>query len=323
MTVTLRQLADELELSPATVSLALRGSEQIAEKTRKRVNELAERYDYVQSHFGRALQSRRSGLVGILLPQLTKSFYNEVLTGAGDAAVEADYNLLIGWALQKDQTCSKQIRLLLEKEIDALVVAFIAPEVEKGVARFLRRKKPVVYCFCNLAAPEGSSWVYTDDFTGGRLAVRALCEAGHRHLLCDNTFYSRFSGNLAEAKEWGAEVIEYYHESEAFELLKKDPRLTAVVCSSDEKALQMFHPLAEMGFKVPQDVSLIGYDGIALGGEAVYRLSTINQQRSELGQRAVEIAVKLMAEPEAVIQEYLQPSLLLRDTIAAPGRAFR
>ena len=322
MTVTLRQLADELELSTATVSLALRGSERIAVRTRDRVQALAERYDYVQSNFGRALQSRRSGLIGMLLPQLTYSFYGELLSGAGDASINSDYNLLIGWAIQNDRTCSKQIQMLLEKEIDALVIAFVAPEIEKGIERFRRRSKPVVYCNCNLPAPEGSSWVYNDDVLGGRIAVRALCAAGHRHILCSNRRLERLKGNRLEAAEWGASVTEFHKADEAMEALRRDPRLTGIAAFGDEECMETFFPaLAEAGFRIPQDISIIGFDGIPRGGRSEFQLTTVGQERSLLGKRAVEVALRLLADPESgPIQELLKPWLLERKTIAPPGR---
>ena len=76
MIVTLKRLAKELNLSPATISLALRGSPGIAAKTRQRVFETAARYDYVPSNFGRALQMRRSRLIGFYMPQATYSFFD-------------------------------------------------------------------------------------------------------------------------------------------------------------------------------------------------------------------------------------------------------
>lgn len=79
MAVTIKEMAKELGLSPAAVSLALRGKSRIAPETVRRVRDLAREWDYVQNNIGRALQSRRSRLIGYLLPGATRTFYNEIL----------------------------------------------------------------------------------------------------------------------------------------------------------------------------------------------------------------------------------------------------
>ncbi|MBE6358059.1 MAG: LacI family transcriptional regulator [Lentisphaerae bacterium] len=146
MATTLKQLAAELHLSPATVSLALRNSPLIAEKTKEKVCALAEKRNYIKSNLGVALQAGKSRIIGYLIDGITNTFYNEVLQGAGDMAPQLDYGLLIGWAGSNDRINEQQIRLMLEKDVDALIVSEHNNRISKYLDRFASRRKPVVYC---------------------------------------------------------------------------------------------------------------------------------------------------------------------------------
>lgn len=322
MIVTLKYLAKELNLSPATISLALRGSTDIAAKTRQLVCEAAARYDYVPSNFGRALQKRRSRLIGFYMPQATYSFFDEILSAAGSVCLKHDYNLLLGWAYWEGKKCIVQGRQFLEKEVDALVVSFMTQDIQKELSRFEKRKRPVVYCNCNDEnSVKKSSSVHTDDVLGGRLAVKALCQAGHRNLLCSATNLERLEGNRLEAGLWGASITEYQGSiPDICAFVRQHPEITAIVSYCDEEALNLYHPLLEMGLRIPQDISIIGYDGIPLGGMPQFNLSTIEQQRSGLGKRAIEIAIQMIEHPEQEpICELLKPSILMRGSIASPA----
>jgi len=324
MNITLKQLAGKLNLSPATISLALRGSTSIAPKTRQIVQETADRYDYVPSNFGRALQTRHSRLIGFYMPQGVFSFFDEILAAASGVCLKHNYNLLLGWAYWEGKKCVVQGRQFLEKEVDALVVSFMNKEIERELARFEKRNRPIIYCNCSNESGisvRKSNWVDTDDLLGGQLAVRALCQTGHRHLLCSAVNAERLEGNKQEAALWGASVTEYgENPSDVCVCLRNHPEITGIVAYSDEDAINLYHPLAEMGLTIPKDISIIGYDGIPIGGMPQFNLSTINQQRTLIGQRAIEIAIKVIEHPEmAPISELLEPNLLTRGSIAAPS----
>ena len=323
MIVTLKRLAKELNLSPATISLALRGSPGIAAKTRQLVCETAARYDYVPSNFGRALQMRRSRLIGFYMPQATYSFFDEVLSAAGSVCLKHDYNLLLGWAYWEGKKCIVQGRQFLEKEVDALVVSFMTQEIQKELSRFENKKRPIIYCNCSdekgISIRNGGS-VHTDDMLGGRLAVRALCKVGHRNLLCSATNIERLEGNRQEASLWGASIAEYQGSiPDICAYIRQHPEITGIVSYCDEEALNLYHPLQEMGLRIPQDISIIGYDGIPMGGMPQFKLSTIEQQRTMLGRRAIETAIQMIEHPEREpVSELLEPSVLMRESIAPP-----
>lgn len=318
MTCTLKKLANELGLSIGTISLALRGSPLVAEKTRKRVEALAAKRDYVQSSFGRALQSRQSRLLGLLLPSVTSSFFNEVLQGAGEAATAAGYGLLLGWANGVDKYTRPQVNLMLEREVDALIIASHGVSFDAEIPRFLRRNKPIIYCTGE--AHTDFEYVVNDDVLGGRIAAEALISRGHRAIAVSTQHHLRYDGNRGAAAEHpDVRLHEYQLAAEVPELLRRHPEITGLIAYSDEEAVNILFQLRSAGRRVPEDISVIGFNDGPLAALPEFRLTTVAQQRAALGTKAVEVAVNRLRHPEAPpIRLMLKPELVLRDTLQAP-----
>jgi DNA-binding LacI/PurR family transcriptional regulator len=322
MTCTLKQLAEQLNLSIGTVSLALRNSPLVAEKTRKRVTELAESRDYVQSSFGRALQSRCSKLIGVLIPTLTSSFFNELLQGAGEASIAAGYGLMLGWVTEDREYAAPQINLMLEKEVDALIVASNGSCFGTYAQRFLRRSKPVV--FCNAVPAENCSSVRTDDVLGGRLAVEAMVRYGHKKLLCCQRFQPRWEGNTLAAQQYNVELSGFETYQDALEKFRRDLGITGIVAHSDEEASLILQLLREMGYSEKRDFSIIGYNDMSIASHPGFQLTTIAQHRKALGASSVEIAINMLNDPESGnVHKLLNPFLVERNTLRPPCRRTR
>ena len=316
MTVTLKKLAAELNVSPATVSLALRGVPGIAPGTVKRVKELARKYDYVQSNIGRALQSRHTRLIGYLLPGITRTFFNEILQGAGEETAKCNYGLLVGWVNPGDEHLEHQINLLLEKDIDGLIISEKYHLIDKYLPRFKNRGKPVV--FCSNKASEGYVEVITDNFYGGYLAVETLVKHGHRKILGSVELEERFRGNTAAAEHFGIELGKSLSAEDALKKLLADNQYTAMAAYSDDQALDIIYGLRRNGRRVPEDVSVIGFNGGALGERPEFQLTTIEQQRLDLGRCAVKCLIEQIENPDYVpVNQYLKPELKMRKTVAS------
>ena len=241
MAVTIKQMAKELGLSPASISLALRGKPRMSPETIRRVQELAKKLDYVQSNIGRALQSRQSRLIGYLLPGVTRTFYNEILQGAGEETAAHGYGLLVGWVNPGDEHVEHQVNLMLEKDIDGLIISESNHLLDPYLPRFMRRNKPVI--FCSSIAPKKYIEVITDNFYGGFLAVETLAEFGHRHVLGCTELPDRFKGNRAAARQYGLRLSRYHRIEDAVAILMKHRDITAVAAYSDHQALDIIYQL--------------------------------------------------------------------------------
>lgn len=312
MPYTLKQLAAELHLSPATVSLALRNSPLIADKTKEKVCALAQKRNYIRSNLGVALQAGRSRIIGYLIDGITNTFYNEVLQGAGDMAPKLDYGLLIGWAGKDERINEQQIRLMLEKDVDALIVSEHNNRISKYLDRFASRRKPVVYCTCE--APEPFSSVISDDAAAGKMAIDTLYEFGHRQIAISSRWQKRWQGMVGRCEELGMNYTSYLDLDELLALLEHNPAITAIAAYDDMEACDILFLLPG---RVPEDISVIGFDGLPIGKRNEIQLTTIAQQRQTLGAKAVELAVELIGkkqiQPEKII---LSPEKIIGKTVA-------
>ena len=322
MPVNLKQLAAELQLSTATVSLALRDNPIVAEKTRKKVQALAAERNYIKSNLGMALQSKKSRIIGYMIDGVTKTFYNEVLQGAGEAALEQGYGLLVGLVSKDDKAANlRQANLLLEKDVDALIVSEHNGVIAPYLNSFEMRKKPVVYCTCEAPRPHFS--VTSNDFLGGELAVKTLAEFGHKKILVNANSMNkqRHEGNLSAARAAGIDTVDFKRTSDILRLLKRYSEITAIAAYHDTEACDIMFELKRAGYRIPQDISIIGYDDLPICSRPEFMLTTIAQQRSMLGYRAVMLSLDLIEkrnEPFGNI--VLDPSVVLRESVARPGK---
>lgn len=314
MAVTIKQMAKELGLSPASISLALRGKPRMSPETIRRVQELAKKLDYVQSNIGRALQSRQSRLIGYLLPGVTRTFYNEILQGAGEETAAHGYGLLVGWVNPGDEHVEHQVNLMLEKDIDGLIISESNHLLDPYLPRFTRRNKPVI--FCSSIAPKKYIEVITDNFYGGFLAVETLAEFGHRHVLGCTELPDRFKGNRAAARQYGLRLSRYHRIEDAVAILMKHRDITAVAAYSDHQALDIIYQLRQSGRRIPEDISVIGFNDGPMAARPEFQLTTIAQQRLELGRTAVRCLIGMIHTPDHhPVSQYLKPKLILRNTV--------
>ena len=128
MPTTIKEMAMRLGVSPATISLALNGSPVVSQKTRAKVLELANQSDYMPNNFGRGLQSNRSKLIGYVLEGVNLSFFNNIMQAVGLEAAQHNYGLLttIASTGDKDFMLQNQMKILLEKKIDGLILSTIS-----------------------------------------------------------------------------------------------------------------------------------------------------------------------------------------------------
>ncbi len=316
--ITIKQLAGELKLSTATVSMALRHSPLISEPTRLRVLELARRRNYVPNNFGRGLQSRRSRLIGYVLGGVTQSFSNELFERAGYTAAENGYGILTGWVHADDAEgeFARQLQLLLEKNVDGLLFTVHPRLVAPHVRRLAEMGKPFV--FCSEHAPAEYNYVVDDDRLGGRLAVACLARYGHREIMVCDWMRPRFEGYCEEAEAAGMVYHVFSDAADAMALLDGHPGVTAAACYSDHQGIDLKRRLIASGRRVPEDFSVIGFDGMWFTGLPEFDLTTIAQQRSEIGERSVLRLLELIEGERDVRRIFLEPFLVERGSVSAP-----
>lgn len=320
-------LAREAGVSIATASKALNGRRDVNEKTRLKVLETAKRLQYHPSHLARGLARRRTENIGVValrrfkVPFFTNPFYSRVIEGMEIETTARNYNLLLSVLPADEPGVPLQLpKLVREKNADGLV---LLGEMPSALLRevFDRRIPSVIVDFYTPKLP--AHYILSDNRAGMSRMVRHLADLGHRSLAflqsaaLDWSYHERQSGFEAACKGLGlkAEVWTLPDPAQrgAFlaARLEAKGRPTAVLACNDEHALALLEAAQKAGLRVPQDLSVAGFDDIEAAGHA--GLSTLRVDKQAMGAKAIQHVFRLMEPPlEPSSREDLPVELVAR-----------
>ncbi|MDR7483642.1 MAG: LacI family DNA-binding transcriptional regulator, partial [Armatimonadota bacterium] len=303
--MTIKGIAGIAQVSPSTVSEVLNGKGRVSARTRANVLAVAQAVGYRPNELARALRVRQTRTIGLIIPSVTNPFYPSVARGAEDAAFAAGYDLLL---CNSDRDPAKEqayIASLLDKWID--VIIFAAPIVgPDDLLKARADRTAVVLMNCSIDDPEVDEiWV---DYRGAaRSAVEFLIGLGHERIgfiggpLAIKRFGDRLDGYrealalrglLAERliRTGGYDHDTGYAMGRA--LIEELARPTALFCANDMIAIGALAAAADLGLRVPDDLSIVGFDDIPLASLVRPQLTTVYQPSYEAGRLAVEMALR-------------------------------
>lgn len=299
--VRIQDVARAAQVSTATVSRALSNPDKLSEETRKAVFEAIRTTGYRVNHAARNLRMQRAGAVLILVPHLSNPFFSQILSGISGVFMETDYSVLIADTKAGDTRLVDYSLARVDGIISldgSLTPATMAEFETQGAT-----DRMVFACEWVRDTPLPS--VRSDNIKGARLAVQHLYDLGHRKIAHvtgpqDNVLTNaRRQGMLEERarldlptrEDWiirGDFSLESGRDA-AHRILAMDQRPTAVFCASDQVAFGLISTLTAAGVRVPEDLSVIGFDDIELSEYYVPALTTIRQFRRTLGARAARL----------------------------------
>ena len=336
--VTSRDVAKRAGVSQTTVSFVLNdvAEARISEETRQRVLEAIEEIGYVPDARAQALSSGKTNTIALLIPDLRNPHFSEFATGVEEAARAADYHFLLSsTTLIGDEYALDIFKDLVGRRFDGLILAspFIlkSKEAQAILARIHKRGLPIVE-FSELNNVDTISADYSD---ATKEVVSYLMSLGHRRI--------GFVYGVGD-HELGLDRLEPYHESlkaagitaepdlvvecgptiedgyqGAFKLLSLVPRPTAIIAINDLLAMSTLRAAADLGIRVPDDLSVVGYDDIPMANYLVPRLTTVTKDAYTAGQRAFEMLMARMQNPDLPRQlTHIPTRLIVREST---GRA--
>ncbi|MEK5270938.1 catabolite control protein A [Aeribacillus sp. FSL K6-8394] len=307
--VTIYDVAREANVSMATVSRVVNGNPNVKPTTRKKVLEAIERLGYRPNAVARGLASKKTTTVGVVIPDVSSTFYSELARGIEDIATMYKYNIILS---NSDQNKEKELHLLntlLGKQVDGIV--FMSGNItEEHVEEFKRSPVPIVLASTFDENNELPS-VNINYEQAAYDAVKFLIDKGHKHIAYVSgpmeepvNKVKKLKGYIRALEEAGLQydeqfVVEgdYSYESgiEAFDkVLELSPKPTAIFVGTDEMALGVIHAAQDKGYEIPKDFDVIGFDNTRLATMVRPRLTTVVQPSYDIGAVAMRLLTKLM-----------------------------
>jgi LacI family transcriptional regulator len=334
--ITLKKLAEHLSLSRTTISMILNDvpeATRFPEETRQRVVESARRLGYRPNYFARSLGRKRTYLIGVIAPDFGNGYEAALLSGFQRCLLNTGYTSFISTHLWSRSLLQRHVETLRDRGAEGLLLINATPDESPGV--------PAV-TICTDRSPRWCTRVSIDNAFGIGEAINHLVDLGHREIAFikgpewSGDTKERWNAVLATCKTFGLPVdprltvqLERLeppgtrHAEEgriaAQELLRRGKPFTAIIAFNDVSALGAMAALREGGYKVPEDVSVMGFDDIEFASIAYPALTTIRQPLHEMGASAAELLLRKLTNDEKVRNLRVRPELIVRSsTCPAP-----
>lgn len=322
MATTIKDIAKAAGVSVTTVSRALNGYSDVSEKTRQKIMLIAKELNYSPNTLARGLVMNVSKTIGLLVSGLNRESEKDqiifsILTGVNESVSEKDYDLILfntNSSKQREKTYSQLCR---ERRVDGVIIQGIKTD-DPYLREVVESEIPCVLIDIPVHS-ENVGYVTTDNKIGAVKAVEHLISLGHENIGMINGHSKAFvsqkrqEGYTEALKKHGLPVNPDWIRNGQFEeetafaeaklLLQKNSEISAIFCASDLMALGALKAAKSLGRKVPEDLSVVGYDDIILSSYSNPPLTTISQNFFQLGYQAAHLLVNMLegkSEPQVV-----------------------
>lgn len=309
---TIKDVAERAGCGIATVSRVLNNSGPASVASRVRVLAAAEELGFKFNEFGRSLKSQRSKTIGVLVPTLSNPVFADAVQGIQQAAAVHGYDVILTCANYDQMTEQKALATLLAKQVDGVVLTVSSPENSNALQVLNDNNIPHCLIF-NQPTDSGISAVGVDNVEAARIVGQKLFEFGH----LDAAFVAvQFAKSDRSADRYKG-FVEIYAKHDLnqptllevdyapgdlelalIDLFEKSPSTTALFASNDMLALACIRALRSLGKSVPDDISVVGFDGIAVADLVHPKLATIATPCHDMGSKAAQLLVKALQKNE-------------------------
>lgn len=336
-TSTLQDVARVARVSTATVSRTLSNPDVVSESTRTRVSEAVKVTGYRINRAARSLRTQRAHSVLVLLPDLANPFFSTILEGISRHLSRKGYSMLIASTKQVHDSGERLIDYLDDARADGMIIldGGLDPDVVEMLENAPQAKR--ILFACEWVEGAGFPSVRCENRQGTRSAVRHLHSLGHRKIAHvtgpegNVLMHARKDAFVAELATLNLDLKPEWIIAGDFSIaagclaaqawIAMADRPTAVFCASDQLALAFIAELSRNGFKVPDDVSVMGFDDIDLAEQFIPPLTSIRQDRLLIGETAANMLMERIESPDGHGAEHaavVPVSLIIRESTAPP-----
>lgn len=326
---TIRDVARLAGVSHQTVSRVINNVDKVSPETKEKVEKAIAELNYQPNAIARSMARGKTRTLACLSPNLTDFTFASIIEGAEKQAREQGYYLLSSSSADSDTFAEITNELIGRRRIDGLII--INPYIDNRF-EYIPAQFPTIYVG-DESKDENVAWVALDDEQAGFMAVQHLIDLGHKEILCiqgtvsDACTQNRTRGYQRALKQ--AHIIS--NESLVFcgdwtatagyqsiqEALSKGISFTAIFAQNDRMAIGAMRALRNSGFKIPEDISVIGFDDMPLASYFDPPLTTIRQDFNQIGQEATQTLIYKIEHPdEKKLSKRISVELVKRNSTA-------
>jgi DNA-binding LacI/PurR family transcriptional regulator len=330
--ITIKDLANELNLHFTTVARALRGHPDVSRETRKKVLALAKKSDYYPNYYARGLLKDDSKTIGVIVPEIKHDFFSSIISGIEDFSSEKGFTIMVCQSNESIDREMQNVNTLISKKVDGILIS-IAQDTE-GCDHFRpinKRAIPLVF-FDRVPESLAATKVVVDDFMGAFEAVSHLAGKGYEniaHIAGPKNLsisFERFRGYKEALRQYG---LNFREDMIVFgglweddgkkgiqHLLKKNKIIDAIFAVNDPVAIGAYQEVKRLGMHIPGDIALVGFSNNPITALIDPALTTVEQPSYEMGRRAAELLFyKIESDDNGDIKkEVLKTKLIVRQS---------
>lgn len=334
-TVSIKDVAAYVGLSVGTVSMALNNSEKIADKTKSIVKKAAEELGFKKNPFARSLSTQSSGMVGCIVPDLTNNFYGEMIAHLQADLAELGYGLVVGCSNESSRLENKLIEQFLDKGVDGIIsvpVSEVEPDLTE-IKKLIQRDYPIV--FISSYYREIPRYTVMCDLKDGMYKLaKNMFEQGHRNfvIITGNKKLvpsgERVDGLMKAVKEFDIKVddsnfieadkVTFIGGYSAINDIYNEKKPDLVLAINDIMAMGIISSLKSQKVRIPEDVSVTGFDDIAIAAFQETPLTTVSQSLNQMSKRAVKLLLdRINKESQEFGVDWVPAEVVLRKSTKA------
>jgi LacI family sucrose operon transcriptional repressor len=322
---TIKDVAEKAGVSVATVSRVFNNRGYLSDGVKQRVTQAMEALDYHPNDLARSLQKRKSALIGLIVPSVAHPFFGEIARHVERFAYEQGYKVLVCNSLDESEKEREYIKMLKRSQVDGIIMGSHSMDI----ADYANLRLSVISLDRELSSD--IPYVSCDNWQGGELAARHLIAKGCRDLIhiSGSLVVPMLSNRRTEAftavcKEAGVDchcyelpdqaIVDFDIEDHLLRILKNHSGCDGVFATSDLTAAAVMSIAAKIGKRVPQDIKVIGFDGVLTSRFLNPPLTTIRQPTSEISRYAVEFLIRMMDGEKVPSKTVLPVELIDRES---------